>query len=452
MQPSEGKPVSKSSSYSSLSSVNKQSVDESLPMEDKHASMENQVVFSPALSKTSVASSEKLAVEQNLEAEKNITMSDNENKDEKATSTSSTASKLNSTSKVSVTSHLLPSTDQVNNSEHVLKHNVMDVYPDAPLGTSKPSLMASSLDKQMAELQEALRAAGLPPIDSNINTVNVAPVSTENEPMVRSSSDLPEDIEEVLRELATQEVVSLSRKILHEKQTELEKAETEKSQTVSQQSQTAQNHQVKIPLGDEKFSKEIHVPLSDCNVFSSSENLLAEIGSFKNLSTQSSSDEAPPDTKHTTSVTRKKNLFKPNAKRENVFQRLSAPKSNPAVKKPPAAKRVTPKSTRRSRVSTYSSQKKEKQSTFDGQGTYDLKSNTELILDHTAKLVRNNYIIMYSYVSCDCVKTHLHSYMFLHRNWLNLKIALILPENKSYFKKLRIGRIPGKKRKISVNS
>lgn len=401
MQPSEGKPVSKSSSYSSLSSVNKQSADESLPIEDKHASIEHQVVLSPALSKTSVASSKMLAVEQSLEAEKIIAMSDDENEDEKATSTSSTTSKLSSTSKVSVTSRLLPNTDQVNNSEHVLKHNdsvVMDAYPDASLETSKPSLMVSSLDKQMAELQEALRAAGLPPIDSNINTVNnVAPVSTENQPMVRSSSDLPEDIEEVLRELATQEVVSLSRKILHEKQTELEKAETEKAQTVSQQSQTSQNHQVNIPLGDEKFSKEIRVPLSDCNVFSSSENLLAEIGSFKNFSTQSSSDEAPPDSKHTTSVTKKKNLLKPNAKRENVFQRLSAPKSNPAVKKPPAAKRVIPKSTRRPRINTYSSQKKEKQSTFDGQGTYDLKSNTELILDHTAKLVRNNhnYVLLY---------------------------------------------------------
>lgn len=403
LQPSEGKPVSKSSSYSSLSSVNKQSADESVPIEDKHASPEKQIVLSPALSKTSVVSSEKLAVEQSLETEKNITMSDDENKDEEATSTTSTASKFSSTSKVSVISHLLPSTDQVNNSEHVLKHNdsvVMDAYPDASLETSKPSLTASSLDKQMAELQEALRAAGLPPIDSNINTVNVVPVSTDNEPMVKSSSDLPEDIEEVLRELATQEVVSLSRKILHEKQTELEKPKTEKekAQTVSQQSQIAQNHQVKIPLGDEIFSKEIHVPLSDCNVFSSSENLLAEI---KNFSTQSSSDEAPPRNKHTTSVTRKKNLLKPNAKRENVFQRLSAPKSNPAMKKPPAAKRVTPKSTQRPRVSTYSSQKKEKQSTFDGQRTYDLKSDTELILDHTAKPVRNNYIHMYFYVSCN---------------------------------------------------
>ena len=390
LQPSESKPVSKSSSYSSLSSANKQSVDESVPIEDKHALIDNQVVLSPALSETRIASSKMLAVEKSLETE-NITMSNDDNKDEEVISTSSTASKLSSTSEVSVTSHL-PSTTPVNNNEHVIKHTnsvVIATYPDASSETSKPSLMATSLDKQMAELQEALRAAGLPPIDSSsINTVNVAPVSTESEPMVRSPSDLPEDIEEVLRELATQEVVSLSRKILHEKQ-----IETKKAQTVSQQSQTAQNHQIKTPLR-EKFSKDIHVPLSDCNVVSSSENLLAEI---KNFSTQSSSDEAAIDNKHTASVTRKKNVLKPNTKRENVFQRLSAPKSNPAMKKPPATKRVTPKSTRRSRISIYSSQKKEKQSSFDGQGTYDLKSNTELILDHTANSVRNNYVCTFMF-------------------------------------------------------
>ena len=410
LQPSESKPVSKSSSYSSLSSSNKQSMDESAPLEDKHASIDNQVVLSPALSKTSIASSKKLAVEKSLETE-NITMSNDESKEERATSASSTASKLSSTSsKVSVTSHLLPSTNQVNNEHNIEYTNsaVMSAHPGASLETSKPSLMASSLDKQMAELQEALRAAGLPPIDSSINTVNVAP---ESEPMVRSLSDLPKDIEEVLRELATQEVVSLSRKILHEKQTEMVKAEVEKAQTVSQQSQTAQNHKIKTSLHE----KDIYIPLPDCNVVSSSEKLLAEIGSFKNsnFSTQSSSDEAATDSKHNASVTRKKNLLKPNAKRENVFQRLSTPKSKPVMKKPPAAKRVTPKSTRRSRISTYSGQKKEKQSSFDGQGTYDLKSNTELIVDHTAKSVRNNIIrILCSFSqSCSVLKHVLHNYV-----------------------------------------
>ena len=93
---------------------------------------------------------------------------------------------------------------------------------------------------------------------------------------MRSPSNLPEDIEQVLRELATQEVVSLSRKILHEKQTEMENI-----QTVSQHLQTAHNHEVTTPL-HEKLGKDIHIPSS--NIVSSSENLLAEIDSHKNYS------------------------------------------------------------------------------------------------------------------------------------------------------------------------
>lgn len=399
LQPGESNPVSKSSSYSSLSSVDKQSVAESVPVEDKPVSISSQVVLSPALSKTSVASSNKLAVEPTLKTESigNITAS---KEDEKQSSTSGSTSKFSSTSvsedenkdktpnstaelrsnsQVSITSHHLPQT----NTEHAIKHTdsaTMDSYPDASLEASKPSLMVSSLDKQMAELQEALSAAGLPLIDSS-NTVNVAPVATGSKPMVRSPPDLPEDIEQVLRELATQEVVSLSRKILHEKQME--------TQTVSH-SKTAQNEEIRPPL-HEKLSKDIHIPTSDCNVFSSTENLLAEIGSLKDFSTQSE-DEAATDNKRAASVAKKKNLSKSNSKRENVFQRLSIPKSNPTPKKPPAAKKVPPRSVRRPRITTSSSQKKEKQSSFNAQGTYDLKSNTELILDHAANSVRSNFV------------------------------------------------------------
>ena len=382
LQPNESKPVSKSSSYSSLSLANKQSTDESVALEDKHASADNQVLLSPALSKTSVTSNKKSAIEQNLETE-NTTVSDDENKDKIVSYASSTASKLSSTSEASVSSRPLPNSNQPKNTECITQLTdsvVIGAYSDGPSVTSKPSLMASSLDKQMAELQEALRTAGLPPISNSSNTVNDAPISAGAEAFVRSPSGLPEDIEEVLRELATQEIVSLSKKILHEKQTEIEEAEV---QTALQQLHNVPNQKIKIPL-HEKSSKEIRIPSSDCNVVLSSENLMAEIASLKDFSTQSS-DEAAADSKHA-GVTRKKTLLKPNTKRESVFQRLSVPKStNPAAKKPPAAKRVTPKSTRRSRITASNCQKKEKQSSFDGQGAYDLKSTTEVILDHTVK-------------------------------------------------------------------
>lgn len=405
LQPSESKPVSKSSSYTSLSSVDKHSTAES---EDKPVPADNQVIPSPALSETSVASSNKLGVGLSLETKtaEDMTVSKDENKDEKVASSSSSTSvskdenkdekaismshrtsKLSSTTKTSVTSHHLPSTDHTN-AEQIFEHAisvVKDSHPDASSEASKPSLMVSSLDKQMAELQEALRAAGLPPIDGG-STENVAPVSAGGEPVLRSPSDLPEDIEQVLRELATQEVVSLSRKMLHEKQTEGEKA-----QTISQQLQTAQNcDEIRTQL-HEKASKHIQIPSSDRNVVSSSENLLAEIASFNDFSTQSE-DEAANDTKHTASVTKKKRVLKTNAKRENVFQRLATPKPNPAMKKPLAVKRVPPKSTRQSRIATASSHKKEKEPSFDGQGAYDLKSTTELKLSHKAKSVRSNLV------------------------------------------------------------
>ena len=389
LQPNESKPVSKSSSYSSLYSANKQSTDESVALEDKHVSANKEVSLSPALSKASATSSKKLAVEQNLETE-NTAMSDHENNDKKVSPASSTASKLSSTSEVSVTSRPVPNSNQPKHTECIAQLTdsvVTGTYPNGSSVASQPSLMASSLDKQMAELQEALRVAGLPPISNSSksnNTINDTPISAGGEAFMRSPSGLPEDIEEVLRELATQEIVSLSKKILHEKQTEMEEEEV---QATLQQLQTAPNKEIKIPL-HEKSSKEIHMPSSDCNIASSSENLLADIAFLKDFSTQSS-DEAAASSKDT-GVRKKKTLLKPNAKRESVFQRLSVPKStNPAMKKPPTSKKVTPKSTRRSRVSASSSQKKEKQSTFEGQGTYDLKSTTEVILGHT---VRNNYM------------------------------------------------------------
>ena len=380
MQPSESKAVSKSSSYSSLSLVDKSNAAEFVPLEDKP---DNQVALSnsPALSETSVASTDKEVIEPSLEAKSTEDIKD----DEKAASTSSSKSKANSISKPSVTSCHVPSLTQAN-PEQIFKHTttvVKESHPDASSGTSKPSLMVSSLDKQMAELQEALRAAGLPPID-NSDTANVAPVSSTSEPVVRSPSDLPEDIEQVLREIATQEVVSLSRKILHEKQ-----AEVENTQTVSQQLESVQNHEIRTQL-HEKLTKDIHMPSSDCNIISSTENLLAEIGSLKDSSTQSE-DEATTNTRQTASVTKKKNVLKTNAKRESVFQRLSVPKSTPAVKKPAVVKRAPPRSTRRSAIGT---SKKEKQSNFDGQGTYDLKSTTEVKLDHMAKSVRYNFTII----------------------------------------------------------
>jgi len=254
LQASENKPVSKSSSYSSLSSVDKQSVVDSVPLEDKLPPTDNKIVLSPALSKTSVASSNKSA---NLEAKSAETITvfknENENKDEKSPSTSNNLSRTSSISKISISSHHLSNADQTN-VEHIVKQTnsmVTDLHPDASSETSKPSLMVNTLDKQMAELQEALCAAGLPPIGSN-TTVDVVPVNAESEPIARSPSDLPEDIEQVLRELATQEVVSLSRKILHEKQTEMENI-----QTVSQHLQTAHNHEVTTPL-HEKLGKDIH--------------------------------------------------------------------------------------------------------------------------------------------------------------------------------------------------
>ena len=403
--------------------MDKQSTADSVHLETKAAPVDNQDVHSPALSKTSVASSSnRLADGVNLEIKtaENITVSEDENKDEiketstssstskltvseddnknedenkneQATSTSSSMSKLRSPSKTSIAHNHLPSTDHDQTSaEQIVKDAnsvVKNSYPDSSLEASKPSLMVSSLDKQMAELQEALRAAGLPLIDgsSNSSGVNVAPVSTRNEPIVRSPADLPEDIEQVLRELATQEVVSLSRKMLHEKQTEIENV-----QTVSQQFQTTKTDEIRTQP-HKKLSKDIHIPLSDCNIVSSTENLLAEI---KDFSTQSE-DEDATDSKHTSALAKKKTVLKTNAKRENVFQRLSAPKSTPPMKKPPAVKRVPPKSTRRSRIGTAGSHKKEKQSSFDGQGTYDLKSTTELKLDQ--KSVRFNILIFEIY-------------------------------------------------------
>lgn len=388
--------------------MDKQSTADLAHLETKAAPVDNQAVHSPALSKTSVASSNRSAVVLSLEAKtaENITVSKDENKkatstssstsklsesedenknivenkNEQAISTLSSMSKLRSSSKSPITHSHLPSTDQTN-AEQIFKDTnsvIKDSHTNASLEASKPSLMVSSLDKQMAELQEALRAAGLPPIDgsSNSSRMNVPLISTgTDEPMVRSPAGLPEDIEQVLRELATQEVVSLSRKMLHEKETEIEDI-----QTVSQQLQTAQNHEIKTQPGG-KLSQDIHIPLSDCNIVSSSENLLAEIASFKDFSTQSE-DEGATGSKPTASIAKKKNVLKTNAKRENVFQRLSAPKSTPPMKKPPAVKRAPSKSTRRSRIGTGGSHKKEKQSSFDGQGTYDLKSTTEVKLDH----------------------------------------------------------------------
>ena len=411
--------------------MDKQSTADLAHLETKAAPVDNQAVHSPALSKTSVASSNRSAVVLSLEAKtaENITVSkdenkkatsstssstsklsvsEDENKKEKAASTSSSTSKLTvsegenknkaenkneqaistlssmsklrSSSKSPITHSHLPSTDQTN-AEQIFKDTnslIKDSHTNASLEASKPSLMVSSLDKQMAELQEALHAAGLPPIDGNSSSsrMNVPLISTgTDEPMVRSPAGLPEDIEQVLRELATQEVVSLSRKMLHEKETEIEDI-----QTVSQQLHTGQNHEIKTQPGG-KLSQDIHIPLSDCNIVSSSENLLAEIASFKDFSTQSE-DEGATDSKPTASIAKKKNILKTNAKRENVFQRLSAPKSTPPMKKPPAVKRAPPKSTRRSRIGTGGSHKKEKQSSFDGQGTYDLKSTTEVKLDH----------------------------------------------------------------------
>ena len=388
--------------------MDKQSTADLAHLETKAAPVDNQAVHSPALSKTSVASSNRSAVVLSLEAKtaENITVSKDENKkatstssstsklsvsedenknkvenkNEQAISTLSSMSKLRSSSKSPITHSHLPSTDQTN-AEQIFKDTnsvIKDSHTNASLEVSKPSLMVSSLDKQMAELQEALHAAGLPPIDSSSNSsrMNVPLISTgTDEPIVRSPAGLPEDIEQVLRELATQEVVSLSRKMLHEKETEIEDI-----QTVSQQLQTAQNHEIKTQPGG-KLSQDIHIPLSDCNIVSSSENLLAEIASFKDFSTQSE-DEGATDSKPTASIAKKKNVLKTNAKRENVFQRLSAPKSTPPMKKPPAVKRAPPKSTRRSRIGTGGSHKKEKQSSFDGQGTYDLKSTTEVKLDH----------------------------------------------------------------------
>ena len=389
--------------------MDKQSTADLAHLETKAAPVDNQAIHSPALSKTSVASSNRSAVVLSLEAKtaENITVSKDENKkatsstssstsklsvsedenknkvenkNEQAISTLSSMSKLRSSSKSPITHSHLPSTDQTN-AEQIFKDTnslIKDSHTNASLEASKPSLMVSSLDKQMAELQEALRAAGLPPIDgsSNSSRMNVPLISTgTDEPIVRSPAGLPEDIEQVLRELATQEVVSLSRKMLHEKETEIEDI-----QIASQQLQTAQNHQIKTQPGG-KLSQDIHIPLSDCNIVSSSENLLAEIASFKDFGTQSE-DEGATDSKPTASIAKKKNVLKTNAKRENVFQRLSAPKSTPPMKKPPAVKRAPPKSTRRSRISTGGSHKKEKQSSFDGQGTYDLKSTTEVKLDH----------------------------------------------------------------------
>lgn len=390
--------------------MDKQSTADLAHLETKAAPVDNQAVHSPALSKTSVASSNRSAVVLSLEAKtaENITVSKDENKkatstssstsklsvsedenknkvenkNEQAISTLSSMSKLRSSSKSPITHSHLPSTDQTN-AEQIFKDTnsvIKDSHTNASLEVSKPSLMVSSLDKQMAELQEALHAAGLPPIDSSSNSsrMNVPLISTgTDEPIVRSPAGLPEDIEQVLRELATQEVVSLSRKMLHEKETEIEDI-----QTVSQQLQTAQNHEIKTQPGG-KLSQDIHIPLSDCNIVSSSENLLAEIASFKDFSTQSE-DEGATDSKPTASIAKKKNVLKTNAKRENVFQRLSAPKSTPPMKKPPAVKRAPPKSTRRSRIGTGGSHKKEKQSSFDGQGTYDLKSTTEVKLDHVS--------------------------------------------------------------------
>ena len=403
--------------------MDKQSTADSVHLETKASPVDNQDVHSPALSKTSVASSNRLADGLNLDIKtaENTTVSEDENKDEKATSTSSSTSKLSvseddnkningdenkneqatstsssmsklrSPSKTPIAHNHIPSTDHDQTSaEQIVKDAnsvVKDSYPDSSLEASKPSLMVSSLDKQMAELQEALCAAGLPPIDgsSNGSRVNIAPTSTGNEPIVRSPASLPEDIEQVLQELATQEVVSLSRKMLHEKQTEIENV-----QAVSQQFQTAKTDEIRTQP-HEKFSKDIHIPLSDCNIVSSSENLLAEIASFKDLSTQSE-DEDATDGKHTAPVAKKKTVLKTNAKRENVFQRLSVPKSTPPIKQPPAVKRVPPKSTRRSRIGTTGSHKREKQFSFDRQGTYDLKSTTELKLDH--KSVRFNIYTM----------------------------------------------------------
>jgi len=309
------------------------------------------------------------AVIQNTETGTNDTMNTSvPHNIEKSPSTSNHSSRSTSmsSSNSSKSSH---SQSDAKVSTSIPVHNTtVHSAPSYPLPSSKPSLMVNSLDRQMAELQEALCAAGLPQINSvgggvDMSSVEVEPHATKSPP---ASTNLPEDIEQALREIATQEVVSLSRKMLHEQQ---QTVAVEKPLT----SQATKENNSVSPLHEQsKLKADIFIPSAGINDVCSTENLLAEI---KSLHTHCEEESAITKSEQVNSV-KKKVARKPSAKRESVFQRLSTPKSTPVQKKPPvSAQRVAPKSIKRSRSAATPKYTKP---TFDGVGTYDLKSTTEI--------------------------------------------------------------------------
>ena len=412
-----GKSKSRSSSYSSLSSVSKHgSVSElAMPSEDEVIS-DNKSLSSPITTKKSLdelaenkttqdvlSSQGSKATAQALDNQDSETGTDvmvNTSvplNTDKSPVISSHTSRSNSTSSISSKSSRLEIKQQ-KDTQASTKEASPPVHsptvPSAslyPLPTSQPSLMVTSLDRQMAELQEALRAAGLPPIDGissgvDMSSVEVKPLAAKSPP---SSTDLPKDIELALREIATQEVASLSRKMLHERQ----QAVTTEKPLASQSAKT------ESPLHEQsKVKTDIFVPSIDINDASSTENLLAEIKSLKDMH----SEEITVSKSKQGNSVKKKVARKLSAKRESVFQRLSTPKSIPVQKKPPtSSQRVAPKSVKRSKSAATP---KHTKSTFDGLGTYDLKSTTEIF---DTKMVGSVYCTITVHVClsqvCVCV-------------------------------------------------
>ena len=245
LQPGKSKSVSSSSSHSSLSSVSKKgSINKLVLPSESKVVLDNKSMSSPNAIKNSiddltVLSENKTTQEVLLSSQDSKTIADAVGQIgttimintsvaqniETSPSTSSDTSRSNSmSSSSSKSSHsekkqsdTKVSTKQTSPPVH---NTTVHSAPSYPLPSSQPSLMVNSLDRQMAELQEALRAAGLPPINSvnggvDVSSVEVEPRTTKSPP---PSADLPEDIEQALREIATQEVVSLSRKMLHEQQ------------------------------------------------------------------------------------------------------------------------------------------------------------------------------------------------------------------------------------------
>ncbi|XP_065906639.1 centrosomal protein of 162 kDa-like isoform X1 [Dysidea avara] len=382
VMPSEGKGISDNKSMSSPVTATKNTVDDFTVLSENKPTQE---VLSSQDSQTITA-----AGNQNTEAGTNIMVNTSVPQNiEKSPSTSSQTSRSNSMSSISSkSSHSekkqsdtqVVSTKQTSPPVH---STTVHSTPSYPLPSSQPSLMVNSLDRQMAELQEALRAAGLPPINSvnggmDVGSVEVEPHTTKSPP---PSTDLHEDIEQVLREIATQEVVSLSRKMLNKRQQMVAEEKTLTSQTAKENNSLSSLHE------QSKLKADIFVPSVDINDVSSTENLLAGINSLKDIHTHCEEESAVTKSKQVNSV-KKKVTRKPSAKRESVFQRLSTPKSTPVPKKPPtSSQRVAPKSVKRSRSAATPKYSKP---TFDGLGTYDLKSTTEIFDAKVDKITSDN--------------------------------------------------------------